>query len=162
MKANKQNESIEVQISSSFEGADIDLERLTRLVKDICRQFEVLGAAVSIAIVDDEEMIRINKEFLRHSHATDVISFDLSDATIGTGKHFELAVNGEQALREAGERHHSIQAELSLYITHGLLHNLGFDDSTQEQAKKMHETEDEILQQQGFGFVYNNSRKTNG
>ena len=51
------------------------------------------------------------------------------------------------------------EAELALYITHGLLHNLGFDDSTEMQAKKMHDTEDEILRQSGFGLVYNKSNE---
>ncbi|MHC4636065.1 MAG: rRNA maturation RNase YbeY [Planctomycetota bacterium] len=156
MNPDKQNESIEVQITNGFKVADINPDRLRSLVKAICRQFEVIVALVSIAIVDDEEIIRVNKEFLSHCHTTDVISFDLSDETMETGKHFELVVNGEQAMREAAERHHSNQAELSLYITHGLLHNLGFDDSTQEKATKMHETEDEILQQHGFDLVYNN------
>ncbi len=46
-------------------------------------------------------------------------------------------------------------AELALYVTHGLLHQLGFDDATPEQAQKMHQAEDEILQHMGFGVVYN-------
>ena len=66
-----------------------------------------------------------------------------------------MVVNGEMAVREAKLRGHSSEAELALYITHGLLHNLGFDDSTQSQARKMHDTEDEILQQLGYGLVYN-------
>jgi ssRNA-specific RNase YbeY (16S rRNA maturation enzyme) len=39
------------------------------------------------------------------------------------------------------------------------LHNIGFDDSTKEKAKKMHDTEDEILQQLGYGLVYNKSAR---
>jgi probable rRNA maturation factor len=57
------------------------------------------------------------------------------------------------AAREANVRGHSGEAELALYITHGLLHNLGFDDSTKRQAAKMHRTEDEILQQFGYGHI---------
>jgi len=49
---------------------------------------------------------------------------------------FELVVNGEMAVRQALLRKHSSQAELALYITHGLLHNLGFDDAAEDQAKK--------------------------
>ena len=61
------------------------------------------------------------------------------------------------AVRQANLRGHASQAELALYITHGLLHNLGFDDSTDSKARKMHDTEDNILQQLGYGFVYNKS-----
>jgi probable rRNA maturation factor len=70
-------------------------------------------------------------------------------------KSFELVFNAEMAVKEANLRGHSSEAELALYITHGLLHNLGFDDSTQSQAEKMHNIEDEILQQLGYGPVYN-------
>jgi len=74
-------------------------------------------------------------------------------------KLFELIVNGEMAVRQANLRGHSSKAELALYITHGLLHNFGFDDSIPSKARKMHDTEDEILQQLGYGLVYNtNSR----
>jgi probable rRNA maturation factor len=59
------------------------------------------------------------------------------------------------AVRQANLRGHSSEAELALYITHGLLHNLGFDDSTQGQAEKMHNIENEILQQLGYGPIYN-------
>ncbi len=61
------------------------------------------------------------------------------------------------AVREAVLRSHSSKAELALYVTHGLLHNVGFDDSTKEKAKKMHDAEDEILQQLGYGSVYKKS-----
>ena len=64
------------------------------------------------------------------------------------------------AVRQANQRGHSSEAELALYITHGLLHNLGFDDSTKKQARKMHETEDKILQEFGYGIVYNKSIKS--
>ena len=74
-------------------------------------------------------------------------------------KSFELVVNAEKAARQANSRGHSSEAELALYITHGLLHQLGFDDSTNSRAKKMHDTEDEILQQQGFGLIYNKSTR---
>jgi probable rRNA maturation factor len=64
------------------------------------------------------------------------------------------------AVRQANLRGHTSEAELALYITHGLLHNLGFDDSAENQARKMHETEDEILQEFGYGMVYNKDTRT--
>ena len=56
--------------------------------------------------------------------------------------------------RESKKRKHSIEAELALYITHGLLHNLGFSDEDTAGAGEMHAVEDKILQQAGFGIVY--------
>ena len=142
-----------VQIAPDFE-IDFDPSKLKKLVKEICGRFNISNAAVSIAIVDDAGIIEVNKKFLDSSADTDVISFDLSDEPGRDERLFELVVNGQRAVTEAALRGHSTQSELALYITHGLLHNLGFDDCSKEAAKKMHDTEDEILQQMGFGAVY--------
>jgi rRNA maturation RNase YbeY len=87
------------------------------------------------------------------SVATDVISFDLSESDDEL-RTFDIIVNADQAQRQADQRDHSQLAELALYVTHGMLHNLGFDDATEELSQKMHSMEDQILQKTGFGVVY--------
>jgi len=162
MDSVKQDRHIVVQIIKDFKDIDIFLPNLKKLVKAICNRFGLLKATISIAIVDDAQIRRVNKQFLNHDCPTDCLSFNLSDdepianreSKIENRKSFELVVNGEKAVAEATLRGHLAEAELALYITHSLLHNLGFDDSTRDKAKKMHHTEDEILQQQGYGLVY--------
>ncbi len=148
-------QDIAVEISKSFKDIDINLLKLESLVRTICSQFKVAKAVVNIAIVGDVEIRKANNQFLDRDSTTDCLSFDLSENNARSSKLFDLMVNAETAIKEAKKRGHSAEAELALYITHGLLHNLGFDDSTQEQAKKMHNAEDEILQDQGFGLIYN-------
>ncbi|MBN2019209.1 MAG: rRNA maturation RNase YbeY [Sedimentisphaerales bacterium] len=131
--------------------------KLKKLVRTICRRFNLAEAKISIAIVGNKQIRKLNEKFLHRKTATDCIAFDLSD--LGGGrKLFELVVNGQRAGSEAEKRGHSALAELALYITHGLLHLLGLNDLAPSQAKKMHRIEDEILQQQGFGLVYDNKR----
>jgi probable rRNA maturation factor len=150
---------INVQIAKNFHDIKVSLPRIKKLVRSICKRFKLSNAAVSIVIVDNAQMRKINAQFLNRKYATDCLSFDLSDERAWqAGKSFELVINGELALKEADLRNHTGEAELALYITHGLLHNLGFDDADQSQAKKMHDTEDEILQQLGFGLVYNKNK----
>ncbi len=150
---------ITVQITNHCEKLPADAPRLKKLVRAVCRQFGISQARISIGIVDDAEISGLNQRFLNHAGTTDCLSFDLSDETEPTGrKVFDLIVNGELALREAAQRGHEAQAELALYITHGLLHDLGFDDATETQARRMHRTEDEILQHLGYGLVYNHGR----
>ncbi len=151
---------IVVQIAKKFGDIDVDLPKLKKLVKVICSRFKLSKVTIGIAIVDNAEIRKLNKRFLNCNSVTDCLSFDLSDDDADSPKSFELVVNGERAVKEANLRGHSSEAELALYITHGLLHNLGFDDSRQAQAKKMHDTEDEILQQLGFGLVYNKGTRT--
>lgn len=153
-----------VQIAKKFKDIDVCLPKLEKLVKAVCNRFTRNDVGdtryeISIAIVDDAEIRKVNRQFLNRKTAADCLSFDLSDDdTEGTPKSFELVVNAEIAVKEANLRGHSSEAELALYITHGLLHNLGFDDSEPEQTGKMHHTEDEILQQLGYGLVYNKNR----
>lgn len=145
------NEQIIVEINCD-DDEPFDSQKLSSLAKSICNKFEVTTATVSIAIVDDQAITKINKDFLDHQGPTDVISFDLSDDE--DFKNFEIVINADQAERQSAERGHSTEAEIALYLTHGLLHNLGFDDQDDEQAKKMHETEDAILKEEGFGIIY--------
>jgi len=149
---------VTVQITQSFDAVQVSLPEIEKLVKAVCKRFNLPDAAVSIAIVDDKEITELNKKFLNRDSVTDCLSFDLSNED-DLPKSFELVVNAQKAVKEAKLRGHSDKAELALYITHGLLHNLGFDDTSPEQAKKMHDTEDEILKQQGFGLVYNREIK---
>ena len=172
MASAKQDQDIVIQITRTFETTDISLSKLEKLAKAVCNRFASRGTAqaryeVSIAIVDDSEIRELNSRFLNHQTITDCLSFDLSDDEKSKienrkSKIFDLVVNGEMAVRQAGLRGHSSEAELALYITHGLLHNLGFDDQTSDQARTMHDTEDEILQQMGYGFVYNRNPRAQG
>jgi len=145
---------ITVQIQKHFADVPADASKLRTLVRTVCKRFGVSKAIVSVGIVDDAEMRKLNKRFLNRTVTTDCLSFDLSDET-EPARVFDLIVNGELAAREAARRGHGARAELALYVVHGLLHQLGFDDATVEQAKRMHRIEDEILQHFGYGSVYN-------
>jgi rRNA maturation RNase YbeY len=169
MGSDNRGQDIAVHIAKIFKPIDVSLSKLRRLVKAVCDRFDLSKATVSIAIVDDAEIRKVNKRFLNRNCATDCLSFDLStDEEPSAGfrkiagvnhdgvfsKSFELVVNGEKAAKEANSRGHSPEAELALYVTHSLLHNLGFDDSSRDKAKEMHQAEDEILQQFGYGLVF--------
>jgi probable rRNA maturation factor len=150
-----------VQITQHFDDVPADVGRLTELVSAVCTRFGVSEATVGIGIVDDAEISVLNERFLDHEGTTDCLSFDLSDGQDPEDPRvFDLIVNGQMAVRQAAERGHAGEAELALYITHGLLHQLGFDDATPEQAGTMHATEDEILQHLGYGLVYNTDPKS--
>ncbi len=147
---------ITVEVKQHFVGAPADPPKLRTLVRAVCKRLGVSRAVVSIGVVDDARMRQLNAKFLHRRANTDCLSFDLSDATgPKEPRVFDLIVNGELAVREAARRGHAAEAELALYVAHGLLHQLGFDDTTAEQAAQMHRTEDEILQHLGYGLVYN-------
>ena len=147
---------IVVQIANEVEGLEVQAGKTEELVAAVCKRFGLVAATVSIAIVDDERFRELNLRFRKSESVSDCLSFDLSEGPeTDSEKLFELVVNGQMAVRQATLRNHSSQAELALYMVHGLLHNLGFDDVREGRAEEMHNTEDEILGQLGYGLVYN-------
>ena len=150
---------IRVRVTKSFQDIGVSVRKFQELVKAICRRFDLSKAVIGVAIVDNAQMRKLNCRFLGRDASTDCLSFDLSERDERqSNRSFELVVNGELANKEALLRGHSAEAELALYVTHCMLHNLGFDDLTQEQTKKMHDAEDEILRQFGYGAVYGKKR----
>jgi probable rRNA maturation factor len=149
---------VTIQIQDDAQAVRVEAPKLRTLVRAICGRFGVPQAVVSIGVVGDERMRELNEKHLHHKGSTDCLSFDLSGGVEpGQPRVFDLVVNGELAAREAAQRGHSGQAELALYVAHGLLHQLGFDDAAPEQARRMHRMEDEILQDLGYGIVYNSA-----
>ncbi len=160
MGTGKKNQKTTVLITSRCKSLKAPAAGFRKLIKALCSKFKISKATVSLAIVGDTQIREINKQFLGTSGTTDCISFDLSDNRVGKStKVFDIIVNGQMAARQARQRGHSVEAELALYITHGLLHNIGFEDSTASRAKKMHDAENKFLEQFGYGMVYGNRPK---
>lgn len=143
-----------IQITDSFGQISFQTAPLKRLVKNVLRKFKVSKAVIEIEIVDNAEIRKLSRRFLGRSHITDCISFNLTNETRKAPLHLEIVVNGQLAAGQAKRLNHSQDAELALYIVHGLLHHLGFDDSSKKLSDKMHRLEDQFLSENGYGRVF--------
>jgi probable rRNA maturation factor len=123
---------------------DAELERLVRLVAT----GEGRAFDVSLAIVDDAEIRRVNREALGHDYATDVVTFDLGEPGAGVIEG-EIVVSAEYAAREAVEAGHDAETELLFYVCHGLLHLAGHDDARPEERTAMLARQAEYLRALG-------------
>jgi probable rRNA maturation factor len=89
---------------------------------------------VSIAIVDDEAMRTLNRQFRKKNKTTDVLTFpaDASDADPqATGRPLgDIVISADQARRQATDQRHSLATEVRYLILHGILHALGYDHET--------------------------------
>jgi probable rRNA maturation factor len=96
--------------------------------------------SVSIAFVTDAAIRKINRRFLNHDFATDVLSFPLGP-TKGEGSggdlFGELVISAEYAFSEAAKRKIPVEEELLRYVVHGLLHLLGYDDHAPAARARM-------------------------
>lgn len=151
----------DIRFESQIDPLPADCAVLKTVAETVMRRFRERQATISITFVNDALMQEVHKQFLQDASTTDVISFDLTDE-FERQRVFEVVVNAEMAGRQARQRGHSIEAELALYITHGLLHNLGFDDDSPERAARMHDLEDALLTKLGFVGIYFDSNTTNG
>ena len=89
---------------------------------------------VSIAIVDDDAMRTLNRQFRKKNKTTDVLTFpaDASDADPhAKGRPLgDIVISIDQARRQALEQRHSLATEVRYLILHGILHALGYDHAT--------------------------------
>jgi probable rRNA maturation factor len=82
------------------------------------------GRAFTCLLTNDEELQRLNKDFLGHDHPTDVLSFPAANANGNLG---EIAISVQRASAQAGEFGHPAVEEIRILMLHGLLHLTGMD-----------------------------------
>lgn len=117
----------------------------------LAREGRVCGE-VSIVIVDDAAIQRINAQFLGHDWPTDCVTFPM-DGPEEEALSGEVVVSAEMAIRQAPLHGMSTEAELALYVIHGLLHLCGCDDVTEADRDEMRRREAIHLAAFGLGFV---------
>lgn len=150
-------------ISVTLQG-DVEFEPeglLTRAVEYTLQRHKVDRASVNVAVVDDAAIAQLNKRHLTRNGPTDVLTFDLRDSFTHHGGNAEgqvvdgeIVVSVETARRQAQARRHDLGAEMALYVVHGVLHLLGFNDGDESSATQMHLEEDAILVELGVGRTY--------
>lgn len=100
---------------------------------------------LSVALVDDLHIRRLNRRYLGHDYATDVLSFRLDEDRPGEALSGEIILGAERAAVVARRLHTDPRAELLLYAVHGGLHLVGYDDHGPRKARAMHAREAELL-----------------
>jgi len=96
---------------------------------------------LSVAIVSDDEMKRVNRQFHGEKGTTDVLSFDYGDGSA------EVLLNPSQHLRQASEFNNTANQEFTENLIHALLHLSGYDhtsDGDDEHLSRQRELMDQI------------------
>lgn len=116
----------------------LDELRLEAVVRRILADHGMIVGSVSIAIVGDETIHKLNRQHLNHDYTTDVLSFDYTDDDADAETiDGELIVNAEMAVRDGPSNGLTGADELMLYAIHGTLHLCGYDDHTDAEREKM-------------------------
>ncbi|MFW6170405.1 MAG: rRNA maturation RNase YbeY [Planctomycetota bacterium] len=126
---------IHVEFTNQQTALPVDEHRLARAARLILADHGPETAELSVAVVDNPTIHELNRRFLRHDYPTDVLSFVLEEQT---GRlEGEVIVSAEMAAAEAPTHDMRPEDELLLYLIHGVLHLVGFDDNRPDQCQQM-------------------------
>ncbi|MHC4713088.1 MAG: rRNA maturation RNase YbeY [Planctomycetota bacterium] len=137
----------EVHISNRQRALKVSAAALREAAVEAARYAGGPGGAVSIVVVGDRTMRRLNKRFAKVEDTTDVLAFDMGDAPAveAGGVSGEVIVNASLAASEAARRRRKPIEELLLYVVHGTLHLAGYGDKTPSQVRKMRNAERVVM-----------------
>ncbi|MFA6322954.1 MAG: rRNA maturation RNase YbeY [Candidatus Buchananbacteria bacterium] len=124
-----------------------------RIFNKINKTLNIKKAEVSLAIVSDSAIKKMNKIYRGIDRPTDVLSFGKASRQAGldfTPKNYlgEIIISLEQAARQAKAAKQSLPTELERLISHGFLHLLGYDhEQSKRAAQAMAALEEKIVKQ---------------
>jgi probable rRNA maturation factor len=143
-----------LQISFMNDQARVNVDgvRLRDAVRGVLAAEKVKRAEISIAVVDDVKMHELNLRYLQHDYATDVLSFRLDELEEGQEGPLEgeIIVSIDTAEREAEDYGWRREDELLLYVIHGALHLVGYDDEEVPDRLAMRQAEAKHLARFGL------------
>jgi probable rRNA maturation factor len=139
-----------VRVSSNRDPEPLALDAFESLAVFVLRVEEAPDAVeLSVALVDTDEIARLNAAYRGVEGPTDVLSFGCdepepvdSDEPIAIG---DVVIAPEIALKQAAELGTTVEAELDLLLVHGVLHLLGYDHESDEDAAAMQARERAVL-----------------
>lgn len=117
-------------------------------------------AEISVTLVSNRSIRKLNREWMGKDFPTDVLSFPLSLESPEAGMPWEmgdLVISVEKASEQALVYGHSLERELAFLLVHGFLHVLGFDHQTEADEKEMFGRQREVLRAAGFPRTIVNS-----
>ena len=139
----------EISEFENFEEKYIDLIDLT--LKTLKLSFSPI---ISVSIINNKHIHKINKKYRGVDRPTDVISFAFLDECPNREQILhshdvvplgDIYISYEKAQEQAQEYGHPLEREMSFLFVHGLLHLLGYDHMKEEDEKVMFALQEEIL-----------------
>ena len=144
-----ESRSIELAINHSI---TLDSDQVRKISGRILDDHGVESAEISIAIVDDPTIRELNRRYLNHDYATDVLSFVFDSDKERKRINGEVIVSADTAIRQASEHNVSTSDEIMLYIIHGMLHLVGLNDKEPLERQRMRQAEKSYAHE--FGIDY--------
>ena len=117
-----------------------------RVLREAARAWVRPPESISLSLVTDREMRRLNRDWRRQDRPTDVLSFPLLEP----GALGDVIISLEMARRQAREGGWALRTELRRLLAHGLAHCRGHDHGGAREARRMALAEEEMLGARGM------------
>lgn len=98
---------------------------------------------VSYILCDDDYLLEVNRQYLKHNYYTDIITFDYTENDRIGG---DLFISIDRVKDNATALQVPEHEELMRVMIHGVLHLLGLKDKSEEEVKQMRKAEEECLE----------------
>ncbi len=137
-----------VQLNNLQKRIIIDEVKLKRIAKKILKSEGKNDAELSIVLTDNRKICLLNKKFRKIDKPTDVLAFSMregEDSNINPALLGDVVISLETAARCAKQLKITREEEIYRYLTHGVLHLLGYDHRHKLEREVMKEREESIL-----------------
>jgi len=144
-----------VVLSSRLRRRRLQLSRLQSLAETILREAGATRADLSLLLVGDRSMRRLNRVYRGKDRTTDVLAFPMRKVSPRVTRHGspvtskllgDIVISLPQAARQAARAGHRLDREVAVLVIHGLLHLLGYDhERNVREARRMQRKERAIL-----------------
>jgi probable rRNA maturation factor len=119
----------------------IDLALMKKATEIFLKTYQQEKKEVSIALVANAVIKKLNKIYRKKDKTTDVLSFSGEDNYLG-----EIIINYAQIKLQAKTKGWAIKKELAFILIHGLLHLIGYDDKTIRGSEEMERRGKDVMQ----------------
>ncbi len=120
----------------------LDFAKVDRWLGEVAASHNRRVGNVNYLFCDDEEILRVNREFLRHDYFTDIITFDYSHKDRIGGDIFISLDTVASNARDLGQEY---GVELLRVIAHGVLHLCGINDKGPGEREIMEAAENAAI-----------------
>ncbi|MBW2060450.1 MAG: rRNA maturation RNase YbeY [Deltaproteobacteria bacterium] len=143
-----------IDISNRQKILPIKIKRLTAQARKILDALGYSEAELSLVLVDDAEISRLNKEYLNREGPTNVISFAMKEGSfsqINPELLGDVVMSVETAAAEAEKGRLTLEEMLDFYLIHGILHLVGYDhEGSPKEAARMEAKSKEMWRTLGY------------
>ena len=108
----------------------------------VARQENKKIGEINIVFYNDDQLLKLNKQYLNHDTFTDIITFDYSEKVVLNG---DICISIERVKENAFKYNCAFEEELRRVMAHGILHLCGYKDTKNEEIKLMKAKEEEAL-----------------